>query len=76
MNHSFKDIGCDAQQGPVVGLEVGDDSTTFLPLFLGLQVNDSIGHVEVGDEAPFGFFAQVCGVGLLYDARNGLVGFV
>ena len=37
-------------------------------------MNDSIGHVEVGDEAPFVFFAQVCGVGLLYDARNGLVG--
>ena len=59
-----------------MGFVVGNDSAAFLPLFLGLQVNNPIGHVEVGDEAPFVFSAQVGGVGLLYDARNGLVGIV
>lgn len=39
-----------------MGLEVRDDGTAFLPLLLGLQVNDTVGHFEVGDEAPFVFF--------------------
>ena len=58
-----------------MGLEVGDDCVTFLPLFFGFQVNDAIGHIEFGDEAPF-VFLRKCAVGLLYDVGNGLIGVV
>lgn len=57
-------------------LVVGNDSAPFLPLFFGFQVNNTVGHVEIGEEAPFVLSAEVGWESALYDLRNGLIGIV
>ena len=69
-NHSVENSGCSPEQGAVMGLEVGNDGAAFLPMFFGFEVNHTVGHGEVGAEAPFVFLAELAWEGLLDKSSN------
>ena len=53
LQDNVKGSAGNAEKIATEGLKVRDDGASFLPLFLGFEVNNAVWYVEVFSKAPF-----------------------